>query len=258
MPDDWGRVMGQWKEAQNTPWVRFRYKSCRRNIARHLGNETSLRVLDVGGGNGFDSIYFAKQGHSVTLVDGSPEMLAEATRTATDEGVSDRLVVRQVDADAIDDLFDEPAFDLILCHLMIEFVGDQQALLRKICRLLVPGGLLSLLDVNRFSEAYRLAFYEDNLSDALRAVDRKDYFHPCVQRLTPRFSAQEFIDDLAECTCTLVGHYGVHCIYYYLPADRKTDPEYCAELEKLEQRLSDTYPYYLLARFYHVIARKEC
>ncbi|HEX7588285.1 MAG TPA: methyltransferase domain-containing protein, partial [Anaerolineae bacterium] len=42
----------------------------------------SLRFLDASGGNGLASIPFAAQGHHVTLLDYSTEMLAEARRNA--------------------------------------------------------------------------------------------------------------------------------------------------------------------------------
>ena len=253
--DDWAPAMDRWKEHQGSPWGRLRYSISRRNIARHLGGPP-LRVLDAGGGNGLDSIHYAQQGHSVTLVDNSAGMLAEARKTADEEGVAGRLTIRQSDVGALRNLCGDQRFDLILCHSMIEFVSDAQALLREVCELLAPGGFLSLLEVNRHSEAYRLAFQADDLADAIKAVGAREYFHPCVNRLTPRFSADEFIDRLQENGCSLAGHYGVHCLWYYLPSERKTDPQYCAELEKLEHRLTDTYPYHLLARFYQVIAQK--
>lgn len=46
------------------------------NISRHTAKE-KLRILDVGGGDGMDAIYYAKKGHTVTLNDCSSTMLAE-------------------------------------------------------------------------------------------------------------------------------------------------------------------------------------
>ena len=37
----------------------------------------------------------------------------------------------------------------------------------------------------------------------------------------------------------------------------KTDPEFYAQLERLEIALSDRYPYYLAARYFQVVARKH-
>jgi S-adenosylmethionine-dependent methyltransferase len=254
--DEFGQVLHKWKNENTMPWGRLRYSTSRMNIARHTEGRV-LRILDVGGGDGMDAIHYARLGHSVTLTDCSPTMLSEAKKSAEEQGIAERLRICQTEPDAVPNLLDEQPFDLILCHMMIEFVPDAQVLLSEMCKLLGPGGLLSLLDTNRYSDVYMRAFQMNSLPDALKAVGAKEYFHPWVNRLTPRFSADEFIDQLEENGCALVGHYGVLNICAYLPNEPKFDPQYFSELEELERRLTDRYPYYLLARFFQVIARKD-
>ncbi len=254
--DEFGLVLHKWKEENAMPWGRLRYHSTWRNIANHT-EDRILRILDVGGGDGIDAIHYARLGHSVTLTDCSPTMLSEAKRSAEEQGVIDRLSFCQTGPEAIPDLFHEQPFDLILCHMMIEFVPDAQVLISNVCKLLTTGGLLSLLDTNRYSDVYMKAFQMNNLQDALKAVGARGYFHPWVNRLTPRFSADEFINQLGQHGCSLAGHYGVLNICAYLPNEPKFDPQYYNELEELEHRLTDRYPYYLLAKFFQVIARKD-
>jgi S-adenosylmethionine-dependent methyltransferase len=215
-----------------------------------------LRVLDIGGGDGMDAIHYASLGHAVTLADCSATMLSEARRAAEERGVTDRLRFCLTGTEAVPDLFHEQPFDLILCHMMVEFVPDAHALVSSACRLLADGGLLSVLDTNRYSDVYMRAFQMNDLPAALKAVGARDYFHPWVNRPVPRYSADEFIDQLNQHGCSLIGHYGVLCLCGYLPNEPKFDPRYYSELEELEFRLADTYPYYLLARFFHVIVQK--
>jgi len=155
------------------------------------------------------------------------------------------------------DSLGEQEFDLILCHLMIEMVADANALLREMCKILAPGGILSVLDVNRYSQVFLEAIINKNLADGCDVVGAKEFYHRWVDRVIPRFSAEEIIEQLEPNGCALAGQYGVSCINHWLPNEPKSDPEYVAQLLKLEHRLSDTYPYYLLARFYQVIAEKK-
>jgi len=254
--DEYDAVVDVWKEWQSFPWGKLLYSISRFNIQRHLDNRP-LRILDVGGGNGFNSIYFAQQGHSVTLLDYSPVMLSDAKQAAERGGVFEKITFCQADAGAIQDLFHGQQFDLILCHLMIEFVSEPRKGLKNICNLIAPEGLLSLLDANRYSEVYRKAIQANDLVAALKVVDTKEYFHPWVNRLTPLFSSAEMIDILRANGCEVVGDYGIRCICDYLPNEPKYEAEYYKALEQLERELTDTYPYNLLARFYQVIMQKK-
>ena len=254
--DEFGQVLHKWQEENTMPWGRLRYHSACRNIARHV-KDYPLRILDIGGGDGMDAIHYASLGHSVTLSDCSPTMLSAAKKTAEEQGVADKLKFLQTGPEAVPDLCHEQPFDLILCHMMIEFVPDAQSFLASACTLLSTNGLLSVLDTNRYSDVYMQAFQMKSLPGARNAVGAREYFHPWVNRLTPRFSADESIDQFGQHNCSLVGHYGVLSVCAYLPNEPKFDPQYYSELEKLEDSLTDRYPYYLLARFFQVIVQKN-
>jgi S-adenosylmethionine-dependent methyltransferase len=254
--EEFGQVLSTWQKENTMPWGRLRYHSTWRNIAKHI-EDRPLRILDIGGGDGMDAIHFASLGHSVTLTDCSSTMLSEAKKTADKQGVIERLRFIQTGPEAVPDLVHEKPFDLILCHMMIEFVPDARSLLRNACKLLSPKGLFSVLDTNRYSDVYMQAFQMQSLSAACNVVGKKEYFHPWVNRLTPRFAADEIIDQFSHLGCSLVGHFGVLNVCAYLPNEPKFDPAYYSELVKLEDSLTDRYPYYLLARFFQVIVQKN-
>ncbi len=255
--DEFAHALDAWKDENNKPWGQLRYHTSQMNIARHISKERMFRILDVGGGDGMDAIYYAKLGHCVTIIDCSPTMLAEARRSAEKQGVGEQLTIYQTEPDSVPNLNGEQPFDLVLCHMMIEFVPDARVFLKGICKMLRPGGLLSLIDTNRYSDVYMKSFQMNSLPDALGALGAKEYFHPWVNRLTPRFSAEELIDQLRESHCTLVGHYGILNVCAYLPNEPKFKAQYFRDLEKLEYQLTDQYPYYLLARYFQIIAQKN-
>jgi S-adenosylmethionine-dependent methyltransferase len=132
--DEFGQVLQKWQEENTMPWGRLRYHSAWKNIAKHAKNH-SLRILDIGGGDGMDAIHYVSLGHSVTLMDCSPTMLSEAKKSAEEQGVAERLRLVQTGPEAVPDLSHEPPFDLILCHMMIESVPDAQSFLGNACKL---------------------------------------------------------------------------------------------------------------------------
>jgi len=178
-PDEYNKVVDQWREWQSFPWSKLLYDISLFNINRHLDNR-KLNILDVGGGNGLNSIHYAKLGHSVTLLDYSSKMLSDAKRSAEKEGVLEVITFCQADAEEIKGIFGAQEFDFIICHLMIEFVSEPIIILRNICELIAPGGLLSILDANRYSEVYRKAIQANDLVAALKVVagNHRDFLLP--------------------------------------------------------------------------------
>ena len=253
---DFDATFEKWKDWQLTPWNRLLYSTTHLNLHRHLGDEP-LRVIDIGGGNGVDTIHLAELGHSAVLVDFSAEMLADAYTRAEQAGFLDQVVFCQSDITDLTAHFPGGQFDLALCHNMIQFIDGNKDLLMDIHKLLVPGGLLSLTSANRYSQVYRDAIIENDLMSAVRAIKETKAQHPWFGKPETRHSADEMIEYLETIGFTHEGHYGLRCIVDYLPDNaHKYDPGYFAELERMEHTLTDTYPYYLLARMFQLIVRK--
>ncbi|MCE7982081.1 MAG: hypothetical protein DYG89_12875 [Caldilinea sp. CFX5] len=63
---------------------------------------------------------------------------------------------------------------------------------------------------------------------------------------------------LNRCGFRLQTFYGVRSLCDYIADnDRKTDPAFFAQLEALEMAVRDKHPFKLIARFWHLIARKQ-
>jgi ubiquinone/menaquinone biosynthesis C-methylase UbiE len=105
-------------------------------LRRLLPSLAALRLLDLGCGMGQFSRWAVAQGAaSVVGLDASAKMLAVAR-----EQDSERIVYRQADLDQFDDL-PAAAFELAVSSLTLHYARDYPALLRRLARWLVPGGL---------------------------------------------------------------------------------------------------------------------
>src|SRR4051812_39544266 len=113
-----------------------------------------LRVLDVGGGSGMFAVPLARLGHDVTVVDPSADALATLHRRADTAGVGPLVHGLQGDGDLLHEVLpaadgDAAAYDLALCHYVLEVVDDPAVTLGEISRALRPGGQVSVATVNR-------------------------------------------------------------------------------------------------------------
>jgi SAM-dependent methyltransferase len=111
-----------------------------------LGVKPGTRVLDVGCGVGRWSRLLAAKGASVTGVDLSPTMIAQAQRRAVAEGVASRCQFHVQDLSALEV---DGQFDVVLGVTVLQHILDPELLraaVRRMTAHLAPGGRMILLE----------------------------------------------------------------------------------------------------------------
>lgn len=127
-------------------WESLRRALAARCTARGLA---ALDVLDAGGGTGGFAVPLAELGHTVTVVDPSPDSLAALERRAAECGVSGRVRALQGEAADLADLVGSDVMDLVLCHSLLEYVDDPVTTLVQVARTARRAGTVSVLVANR-------------------------------------------------------------------------------------------------------------
>jgi S-adenosylmethionine-dependent methyltransferase len=245
-----------WRAENNRPWTRLRIELARANISRHLP-AGSLRILDAGGGAGFESLPLAGEGHTLTIVDYAPEMLKAARTEAEKAGLGGRVEFQLADVSNLGPVFPEGRFDLVLCHNVLQYVGDVPALLAGLAGVLRRGGVLSLISSNRYASPWRAAFFSKDLELALQQIDARSYRNVLFGALVNEYSGAEAQAMLPDAGLHLDAYYGIRCLTdYWGDNETKTRPEIWAQIEKLEYALTGRYPYNLIARFWQIIAHR--
>jgi S-adenosylmethionine-dependent methyltransferase len=246
----------RWKNEQATPWSQLKYRLVAANLALHLP-PGPLQILDAGGGNGVEALAFAHAGHDVTLVDSSAAMLAEARSAAAALDLSGHLRAVELNLAALPERFPAPSFDLVLCHNVLQYVSDVGQLLDGLLAVLRPGGVLSLVSINRYSVPYQAAFLHRDLQRAYASLDDS------IQRATifdtpmTLYTAEEMTVLLAARGVAGIDHYGIRCLCdYWGDNAEKARPEVMAQLERLERRLTGREPYKQLARYFQLVTHR--
>jgi S-adenosylmethionine-dependent methyltransferase len=141
---------------------------------------------------------------------------------------------------------------------VVPYIDDVPAFLKMLAGCLLPGGLLSLVSLNRYSQVYRAALPQGNLAEALAQLNAPTGHSITFDTTLRYFDAETMCGLLEEAGYTVEAHYGIHCLCaYWGTNDLKFDPAIMSELERLEFALADQHPYRLLARYFHLIARKQ-
>lgn len=105
---------------------------------------TPGRALDLGCGEGGDSVWLAEHDWTVVAVDVSQTALQRALGEARRRGVSERITFEHHD---LSETFPDGTFDLVSAQYLHSFVRlERPAILRKAAAALVSGGLLVICD----------------------------------------------------------------------------------------------------------------
>ncbi len=173
--------MDRWADLAE-PFLDGHYGSVRGRVRTHVLDRQlswhlpsgSVRVVDVGGGAGNQSIPLARLGHRVTIVDSSEAMLARAADALClePEDVASRVRLVLSTGEEAPQALDGEKFDAVLCHGVIMYVPDPRELVASLARLARPGGLVSLVSKNAGSTATRPALQGD-WAAALQSFDQR-------------------------------------------------------------------------------------
>ena len=102
------------------------------------------RALDLGCGEGADTLWLAQHGWNVVGVDISDTALARAADEAAARGLTDRVHLVQMN---LSEAFPEGAFDLISAQFLQSMVDlDRERIFASAARAVAPGGLLVVVD----------------------------------------------------------------------------------------------------------------
>lgn len=133
MNDAWSHIASEWAEL----WGDFSAPA-RVAVAEATEILAGTRALDVGCGSGEFLAYAEGLGAVTSGADPAAGMVEIARRTAPDADV------RQADFDSLP--WPDRSFDVVTAFNALHFTDDEPAAVRSATRLLVPGGLLAVVN----------------------------------------------------------------------------------------------------------------
>lgn len=149
------------------PLVRRKTRVMRRHLEA-VGPPSGRRGLDLGCGPGWYAGEMARAGYAMSAVEASAGQLSSARRNAAAAGVDVRL--EQASVDALP--FPDASFDFVYAINVMHHVtapGVRERALAEVLRVLVPGGVFFLQEINTENPLFR--FYMGYVFPLIRAID---------------------------------------------------------------------------------------
>lgn len=210
-------------------------------IWAQLGDIKGKYILDFGSGEGITANHFAKD-NKVVAVEPWEEMLKDRWQD---------YEYRQIQGDVSKlSEFEDNAFDVIICHNVLEYIDDKKAIINELHRVLKPGGTLSIAKHNRAGRVMQMAVLLDDMEKAHDLLDGKD-------SAASKFGAIRYYEDemvtqwnpglkLVEC-------YGIRTFWDLQQNQEKHNlEEWQDKMMKLEMRVSQIEEYRNIAFFHHL------
>ena len=119
-----------------------------------LGVLSGKKIIEVGGGDGKQALYFAAQGAIVTVIDISAKSLKAVEQLAQQQGIN--ISTMQMNAERLE--FSNDSFDLVYINSLFMHV-NQQKVLQECSRVLKKGGKLVIVEPLQYAplvQVYRL------------------------------------------------------------------------------------------------------
>ncbi|MDB1089878.1 methyltransferase [Streptomyces sp. ACA25] len=217
----------------------------------------SLEVLDTGGGSGSFGVPVAGLGHRVTVVDPSPNALFALERRAAEEGVADRVRGVQGDTQDLLEVAGRGAYDMVLCHGVLEYVEDTAAGVRAVADALRPeGGTLSLLAAGVGGAVLSRAL-AGHFEEARHALSDPQGRWGDADPAPHRFTVAQLTGLVTGAGLEPSAVHGIRIFADLVPgALVDTDPESLQELTRLEAEASALPAYQAIAGQLHLLAER--
>ena len=252
-----------WASYNQQPLGHIRQEVTWSNLLPYLpdlvDDEEPPRVLDVGGGSGELALRLAERGYPVWLLDYAPEMLDRARHAALSlsHDAQARLTFCVLPAEEASDAFSPGAFQVITCHTLLEYLHQPQATTSKLVGLLSEGGLLSLSFVNRHAEVLRQVWSHGDPAGALSTLEDGSFCASLFGVRGQAYTAEEVGAWLPRLGLTIAAMCGVRVFADQVPVDRLEEPAFLDALLRLESAAAKLDPYRRIARYVHLLARKD-
>ncbi|MCR5100458.1 MAG: class I SAM-dependent methyltransferase, partial [Butyrivibrio sp.] len=131
-------------------------------VWKQIGNLEGKKILDFGSGEGITANHFAGN-NDVTAIEPSEEMLSDAWK--------DYEYTQIVgDINSLDTFYDE-TFDIIICHNVLEYIDDKEAVVKALARVLRKDGIMSIAKHNRAGRVMQMAVLLDDFEKANALLD---------------------------------------------------------------------------------------
>jgi S-adenosylmethionine-dependent methyltransferase len=181
-------------------------------------------------------------------------MLRLASQDAQACKVTPQISFCHAEASQLRDLFAAESFDVVVCHNLLEYIGDSPKTVCDIAHVLQRDGVASVLVRNRAGEVLKDAVKSADWELATANLTAPTVVDTLYGNRTSVFAPADLQDLIARAGLDVVAQHGVRVFSDYVAQEKLTDAAF-SQIFELESTLGARPDFYAIARYIQVIAR---
>lgn len=224
----------------NNSWGKLFYLC----IWKQLPEMKGKKILDFGSGFGITAEYLSKD-NDVIAVEPSKDMIRIGNKSNSS--------YHQING-GLEDLkqFTDGTFDCIICHNVLEYVDDRNAILNEFSRILKKEGFVSIVKHNKAGRIMQKAVFDYDIKAVKTLLDGENNTSKNFGEIKVYEDSNLFINDFQIDKC-----YGV-CTFYGLQNNKiKHQKDWLDNMLDIEMSVAEIEEFRNIAVFHHVIMKKK-
>ena len=214
-------------------------------VWKQLSHLEGKNILDFGSGFGFTSNFLAEN-NTVTAVEKDKQMIeASLSENKYQQINGDLQAVKAMDNES---------FDVVTCHLVLEFVQEPATILNELLRVLKKGGVLSIVRHQRNGRIIQALVQDYDLKEAKTLLDG-GYSYSSAFGDIKYYENNDVINWSGETlkTNTVMG---VRALASLQSPEMQNGANWLSEMQEMEWRLLEDENFIKIAYFNHVLFEK--
>ncbi len=204
------------------------------------------KILDFGSGFAFTTNFLAKN-NQVTALEMDESMIENCEKTQKFTQIHGNLSALEK--------FSDESFDVIICHLVLEFTENPKLILDELSRLLKKNGILSIVRHNRNGRIIQSIVQDYDLDDANNLLNNGFSFSSAFGDI--KYYENDDLLNLTNNNYTVDSLYGIRVLASLHNIQIQNSENWLSKMFETEQKLVSNPDFIKIAYFNHIILRKK-
>ncbi len=217
-----------------------------KTLWNQLSGFEDKKVLDFGSGFAFTTNYMARN-NEVTAIEINQSMIDQCKKSEKFLQIHGGIeeVMKIPDA----------AYDLVICHLVLEFVENPKTIIDELMRVLKKDGVLSLVRHNKNGRIIQAIVQDYDILDAANLLDGGYSYSSAFGDI--KYYSNEDLLNLTGSSLTIQKVLGIRVLASLQDEAIQSSEDWVNKMLEIESRLVEEPEFINIAYFNHLLLRKN-